>query len=161
MERSSKTSQTNTKVAGASTSMIGDGIVATHKGLHSLMTDLLSTVKGLRAVQVEQAERIEALTKQVADQQLQITQLKKKTSRQGSTADSKGSVGHVDAPTPTTSTTGDHNNNNNNNNNSATDTDCIAMLRRELVGMIGTALAQHEEEMEALHHKVDNHLGRR
>ena len=56
-------------------SAIDQGFVATHQGLHSVLTDLLSTVKGLRQEQVQQAEHTSVLEETVAQQTKTIQSL--------------------------------------------------------------------------------------
>ena len=130
----------------SSTSAIGQGFVATHQGLHSLLNDLLSTVKGLRQQQVQQAERIDVLEKTVEQQKKTIQSLVVAVQDKGRPTD----AAVLDPATTTTiasSTTSCA-------ADAAADSEMIKQLRRELVGMIGEALASHEEEMERVLRKI-------
>jgi DNA-binding protein H-NS len=131
--RSSSTSSASTAAAR--------GFVATHQSLNKLIQDLLETVKGLRREQKEQKEQIkeqqeniETLAKQMEDQKRLLHRLV-----QG------GLLPPSDDDNNTPNKAADPDSNKTNNNYTAD----LAKLRRELVGMIGDALVQQEEELSA------------
>lgn len=146
MTSNSNTTTSNTPASSStnrsSSSAIGQGFVATHQGLHSLLNDLLSTVKGLRQQQVQQAERIDVLEKTVEQQQKTIQSLVVVPCQ-----DKDHPITDPAATTSLASTTPPC-------ATDAADSEMIKQLRRELVGMIGEALANHEEEMERILRKI-------
>jgi hypothetical protein len=103
------------------------GYVATQQSLYGLVNDLLATVKGIRKQQKEQHEKIEELTKLVNQQKEELDRLRRQQQSNGA------SVSTVSTPSTATAAA------------SSANPD-LSQFRRELVGIIGEALAQHEEE---------------
>ncbi|CAB9497458.1 expressed unknown protein [Seminavis robusta] len=124
------------KKLSASAPLTAKGYVATQQSLTGLVQELLATVKGLRREQKEQKEQIEELTSQLEDQK----RLMKRLVQRGLVS----SGGEEEPSTEAAATT------------EATPAN-LAKLRRELVGMIGNALAQQEEDIEAALIKVSNY----
>lgn len=91
--------------------------------MYGLIQELLNTVKGLRKEQKHQKDQIEELTKQVQNQQAAIRRLR-----------GAGQPSSCNDTVSLTTESGDND---------------LANLRRKLVGMIGTAMAQHEEDFAA------------
>lgn len=123
------------------------GYMATQNGLTHLLQDLLSTVKGMRKVQMEQTKRIEELEQQVKQQQQDLIQQSILLSGGGfAEADDDDDAAFA----KTIGTDSSMNTTTANSTRSNITREEFAKLRRELVGMIGAAMAHQEEELEAM-----------